>query len=65
MIAAAFLLMACFLLTVIVLVGSFFQNSYGSDLEQYIVSHNPQHPGDVERLTTEYNQKQSKRDLHL
>lgn len=34
--------------------------SYGSNLEQYIVMHNPQHSGDVERLTAEYNMKVSK-----
>jgi hypothetical protein len=42
-----------------------FADTYGSDLEKYIVSRNPQHAGDVERLTVEYNQKQAKRDLHL
>lgn len=30
---------------------------YGSDLENYIVSHNPQDTGDVERLAQEYNRK--------
>jgi hypothetical protein len=34
--------------------------SYGSSLEHYILTHNPQHSGDVERLTAEYNMKVSK-----
>ena len=34
--------------------------SYGSSLEHYIASHNPQHSGDVERLTVEYNLKVSR-----
>jgi len=34
--------------------------TYGSSLEQYIASHNPQHSGDVERLTVEYNMKVSR-----
>ena len=33
--------------------------TYGSDLERYIVNRNPQNAGDVERLTFEYNQKTS------
>ena len=50
------------LLGFIALVGSFVfeSKSYGSSLEQYITSHNPQHSGDVERLTVEYNQKVSR-----
>jgi len=34
--------------------------SYGSSLEQYITERNPQHSGDVERLTVEYNMKISR-----
>jgi len=34
--------------------------TYGSSLEQYIADHNPQHSGDVERLTVEYNMKISR-----
>lgn len=30
--------------------------SYGSELESYIMSHNPQDASDVERLTHQYNQ---------
>jgi hypothetical protein len=33
------------------------QRTYGSSLEQYITDNNPQHAGDVERLTVEYNMK--------
>lgn len=33
--------------------------TYGDSLEQYITNGNPQHSGDVDRLTTEYNRKQS------
>lgn len=36
------------------------QTTYGSNLEQYIVGNNPQNPGDVERLTVEYNTKASR-----
>ena len=36
------------------------QRTYGSSLEQYIVDNNPQHSGDVERLTVEYNMKVSR-----
>lgn len=36
-----------------------------SSLEQYITEHNPQHSGDVERLTAEYNLKVSKELLWL
>jgi len=35
-------------------------NSYGSNLEHYITSRNPQHSGDVERLTVEYHMKVSR-----
>lgn len=34
-------------------------NTYGSKLEEYIVSHHPKDTGDVERLTREFDQKQS------
>jgi len=39
------------------------QRTYGSSLEQYIEDHNPQHSGDVERLTVEYNTKASRGQL--
>ena len=35
----------------------FSTESYGTQLENYIVSHNPQDTGDVERLALEYNRK--------
>jgi hypothetical protein len=41
------------------------QKTYGSSLEEYITSRNPQHAGDVERLTVEYNMTHSKKDIHL
>jgi hypothetical protein len=31
--------------------------TYGSELEAYIVSHQPQSPGDVDRLMREFDQK--------
>lgn len=39
------------------------QTTYGSDLEQYIVSHNPNDTSDVERLTREYDLASTKRFL--
>lgn len=39
------------------------QSTYGSDLEQYIVSHNPHDTADVERLTREYDLAATKRFL--
>jgi hypothetical protein len=33
-------------------------NTYGSKLEEYIVSNNPKNAGDVERLTREFSEKQ-------
>lgn len=32
--------------------------TYGSKLEEYIVSNNPKNTGDVERLTREFDEKQ-------
>ena len=44
---------------IVALVRGFFAErpTYGSSLEEYIVRNNPQHSGDVERLTVEYNMK--------
>ena len=39
--------------------GMFANDTYGSRLEEYIVSNNPQSTYDVERLATEYNKKNS------
>lgn len=36
-----------------------FARSYSSELEKYIVSHNPQTEADVERLTAEFNRRMS------
>jgi hypothetical protein len=38
-------------------------NTYGSRLEEYIVSKNPQDNSDIERLTREYEISSSKRYL--
>jgi hypothetical protein len=35
----------------------FTDRSYGSTLEQYIVSRNPQNAADIERYTTEFQNK--------
>jgi len=39
------------------------QSTYGSKLEEYIVSNNPRDTADVERLTREYDQAAAKRFL--
>jgi hypothetical protein len=39
------------------------QSTYGSDLEQYITSRNPQDTADVERIAREYHLASSKRYL--
>lgn len=31
--------------------------AYGNELEQYIIAHNPQSTGDVDRLTRQYDQR--------
>ena len=36
-----------------------FSETYGTTLEKYIVSQNPQDVGDIERLTYEFHRKQS------
>jgi hypothetical protein len=47
-------------LVIIGLFSDMFSNdTYGSRLEEYIVSQNPQNTYDVERLATEYNKKNS------
>jgi len=37
----------------------FSTDTYGTELEKYIVSRNPQDAGDIERLTYESHRKQS------
>jgi hypothetical protein len=39
------------------------QSTYGSDLEQYITSRNPQDTADVERIARDYHLSSSKRYL--
>jgi len=39
------------------------KSTYGSQLEQYIISHKPNDTADVERLTREYDLAASKRFL--
>jgi hypothetical protein len=36
-----------------------FSETYGTELEKYIVGRNPQDVGDIERLTYEFHRKQS------
>lgn len=38
-------------------------DTYGSALERYIVSRNPQDIGDIERLTQEFDRKHNERFL--
>jgi hypothetical protein len=38
-------------------------DTYGSALERYIVSRNPQDIGDIERLTQEFDRRQHERFL--
>ena len=45
------------------LLGLLTEQSYGSQLEQYINSKNPMYIGDVERLTNEFERKSSQRYL--
>jgi hypothetical protein len=47
------------------LLSSVFKKSYGSELEEYIIARNPTHPGDVERLTLEYNSKMNKHIYYI
>ena len=43
-----------FILSIIERITNTFGLSYGSDLEQYIVSHEPKTEADVERLTNQF-----------
>ncbi len=51
------------LLGMLVAFLGFSAESYGTELERYIISHNPQHTGDVDRLVFEYNKKLNKEFL--
>lgn len=42
---------------VIVGIAATNDRTYGSDLEQYIASNNPQNIGDIDRLTKEFDRK--------
>lgn len=45
---------------VLPLMGVIAQDTYGRSLENYITSRNPQHPGDIERLTIQYQREQER-----
>jgi hypothetical protein len=51
------------LLGVLLAFLGFSSDTYGSALERYIVSRNPKDIGDIERLTQEFDRKQSERFL--
>jgi len=42
------------------LIGMFSETTYGKELENYILSKNPQGPGDVERLTLDFQRQQER-----
>lgn len=64
MFGALFLTLGIALVGIVLhLLGLLAQETYGGNLEQYILSHNPQHPSDVERLTIEYQRKQERNFL--
>ena len=48
-----------FLGMLIAFLGFSTADSYGTELEKYIVGRNPQDTGDIERLTYEFHRKQS------
>lgn len=41
----------------------FTQATYSSELERYIINHNPQNGGDIERLTKQYDTQLSQGKL--
>ena len=47
-----------FLGMLVVFLG-FSTDTYGTELERYIVNRNPKDAGDIERLTNEFHRKQS------
>ena len=57
------LLMLCLAVAGVYVAKSVKTSSYGSSLEQYIADNNPQHSGDVDRLTAEYNLKVSRGEI--
>lgn len=48
---------------IVPLTGLISEQSYGSKLEDYITSHNPQDTADVERLEREYETKAARKFL--
>ena len=61
MIGALFVALAIALVGIVLpLLGLLAHDTYGNSLEQYIMSRNPQHPSDVERLTIEYQRQQAR-----
>jgi hypothetical protein len=47
------------LLGILTVFLGFSKDTYGTELEKYIVGRNPQDTGDIERLTYEFHRKQS------
>lgn len=47
--------MTKFFLKVKTLFGNFSKDNYGSELQKYILSHNPKHHSDIDKLTMEFN----------
>ena len=47
------------ILGMLVVFLGFSTDTYGTELEKYIVGRNPQDVGDIERLTYEFHRKQS------
>lgn len=64
MIAALFIAIVVALVGIVLpLIGIFTHDTYGRSLEQYIINRNPQSPGDVERLTIDYQRQQERNVL--
>lgn len=45
---------------VLPLLGMFTEENYGRTLENYIMRHNPQNAGDIERLTVQFHRDQER-----
>lgn len=54
------ILISFLVIGVITLVAPMLSVTYGSQLERYIVSHEPKDVADVERLTLEFQEKQTR-----
>lgn len=46
---------------VLPLIGLFTEENYGRTLESYIMRHNPQNAGDIERLTVQFHRDQERK----